>query len=149
MRISSAGSAMRPARAATCRKRSAPADNSPSSARQQPRVLRVSGASREIRLLHDDVLPYFDATALEVADEIDVGDGRFWIAIVASGTGSIDGDFGSLPVRRGQTFALPASLPIRVRAGPEAVRVIRCLGPTPNDRHCMTSTVRPATGRHA
>jgi hypothetical protein len=33
------------------------------------------------------------------------------------------------PVRRGQTFALPASLPVRVRAGTEAVRVIRCLGP--------------------
>jgi mannose-6-phosphate isomerase class I len=91
----------------------------------------VAGASREIRLLHDDVLSYFDATALEVADEIDVSDGRFWIAIVASGTGSIDGDFGSQPVRQGQTFALPASLPIRVRAGPEAVRVIRCLGPSP------------------
>ena len=72
-----------------------------------------------------------DWAALEVADEIDVSDGRFWIAIVASGTGSIDGDFGSQPARRGQTFALPASLPIRVRAGPEAVRVIRCLGPTP------------------
>jgi len=98
-------------------------------ARQQPRVLRVSGASREVRLLHDDVLPYFDATALEVADEIDVSDGRFSIAIVVSGTGTVDGDFGSQPVRRGQTFALPASLPIRVRAGREAVRVIRCLGP--------------------
>lgn len=98
-------------------------------ARQQPRVLRVCGASREIRLLHDDALPFFDATALEVADEIDVSDGRFWIAIVVSGTGSIDGDFGSQPVRRGQTFALPASLPTRVRAGREAVRVIRCLGP--------------------
>ena len=100
-------------------------------ARQQPRVLRVSGASREIRLLHDDVLPYFDATALEVADEIDVSDGRFWIAVVVAGSGSVDGDFGRQPVRRGQTFAVPASLPVRVRAGQEAVRVIRCLGPAP------------------
>jgi mannose-6-phosphate isomerase class I len=65
-----------------------------------------------------------------VADEIDVDDGRFSIAIVVSGTGSLDGDFGRQPVRRGQTFALPASLPIRVRAGSEPVRVIRCLGPT-------------------
>jgi len=100
-------------------------------ARQQPRVLRVSGASREIRLLNDEALPYFDATALEVADEIDVGDGRFWIAIVVSGSGSVGGDFGRQPIRRGQTFAVPASLPVRVRAGPEAVRVIRCLGPGP------------------
>ncbi|HXO25124.1 MAG TPA: hypothetical protein VN870_11105, partial [Streptosporangiaceae bacterium] len=98
-------------------------------ARQQPRVLRASGASREVRLLHDDALPFFDATALEVQDEIDVSDGRFWIAVVVSGTGSIDGDFGRQPVRRGQTFAVPASLPTRVRAGPDPVRVIRCLGP--------------------
>ena len=109
-------------------------------ARQQPRVLRVSGASREIRLLNDEALPYFDATALEVADEIDVGDGRFWIAIVVSGSGSVGGDFGRQPIRRGQTFAVPASLPVRVRAGPEAVRVIRCLGPASDDQHHMTST---------
>ena len=57
-------------------------------ARQQPRVLRVSGASREVRLLHDDALAYFDARALEVADEIEVSDGRFSIAIVVSGTDS-------------------------------------------------------------
>ena len=46
-------------------------------------------------------------------DEIEVSDGRFSIAIVTSGTGSIEGDFGRLPVRRGETFALPASLAFR------------------------------------
>jgi len=98
-------------------------------ARQQPRVLRTSGQSREVRLMNDDVLPFFDATALEVADEIEVSDGRFSVAVVASGAGFIDGDFGTQPVARGQTLALPASLPVRVRAGPAPVRVIRCLGP--------------------
>ena len=98
-------------------------------ARQQPRVLRTSGGSREVRLFHDEVLPYFDATALEVADEIEVSDGRFSIAIVTSGVGSIEGDFGNQPIRRGETFALPASLHVRVRAGTEPVKVIRCLGP--------------------
>ena len=98
-------------------------------ARQQPQVLRSSHGSREVRLFHDDVLPYFDATALEVPDEIEVSDGRFSIAVVVSGAGSIEGDFGSRPVRRGETFALPASLHFRVRAGTEPVRVIRCLGP--------------------
>jgi mannose-6-phosphate isomerase class I len=48
---------------------------------------------------------------------------------VTSGAGSIEGDFGRLPVRRGETFALPASLAFRLRAGQEPVRVIRCLGP--------------------
>jgi mannose-6-phosphate isomerase len=99
-------------------------------ARQQPRELRASRGSREVRLFHDDVRPYFDATVLEVADEIDSDDGRFSLAIVVSGVGSIEGDFGSQPVSRGETYALPASVPFRVRAGREPVRIVRCLGPT-------------------
>ena len=82
-----------------------------------------------MRLLHDDVLPFFDATALEVAGEIEVSDGRFCVAVVVDGDGTVEGDFGSHPVRRGETFALPASLPVRVRAGTQPVRIIRCLGP--------------------
>jgi mannose-6-phosphate isomerase len=100
-----------------------------SRARQEPRVLRTSHGSREVRLFHDDVLPFFDATRLEVPDEIEVDDGRFSVAIVVSGTGSLDGDFGSQPIGPGETYALPASLPLRVRAGREQLRVIRCLGP--------------------
>jgi mannose-6-phosphate isomerase len=99
-------------------------------ARQQPRELRASRGSREVRLFRDDVRPFFDATALEVADEIDTDDGRFSIAVVVSGAGSIEGDFGSQPVSRGETYALPACVPFRVRAGREPVRVVRCLGPT-------------------
>jgi mannose-6-phosphate isomerase len=99
-------------------------------ARQLPRVLRTSHGSREVGLFHDDVLPFFDATALEVADEIEASDGRFSIAIVVSGAGFIEGNFGRRPIRRGDTFALPASLPFRVQAGREPVRVVRCLGPT-------------------
>ena len=111
-------------------------------ARQQPRVLRTSHGSREVRLLHDDVLPFFDATALEVPGEIEVSDGRFSIAVVAAGDGWAEGDFGRQPIRRGQTFALPASLPVRIRAGREPVRVIRCLGPG----RAMTSATRHSAG---
>jgi mannose-6-phosphate isomerase len=98
-------------------------------ARQTSRVVRTSHGSREVRLFQDDVLDYFDATALEVADEIDVADGRFSIAVVASGAGSIEGNFGSMPIKRGETYAIPASLAFRIRAGREPVRVIRCMGP--------------------
>jgi len=90
-------------------------------------VLRTSHDSREVRLFSGDVLPFFDATALEVPGEIEVSDGRFSIAVVAAGDGWVEGDFGSQPIRRGQTFALPASLPVRIRAGREPLRVIRCL----------------------
>jgi mannose-6-phosphate isomerase len=105
-------------------------------ARQRPRVLRSSHGSREVRLLRDDVTGFFDATALEVADEIEVGDGRFSIAIVVSGDGSAEGDFGREPIRKGQTFAWPASLALRVRAGREPLRVVRCLGPDPGETGC-------------
>jgi mannose-6-phosphate isomerase len=98
-------------------------------ARQEPCVLRVSHGSREVRLFASDVLPFFDATALEVADELDVADRRFSIAIVVSGDGWLEGDFGSQPISRGETYALPASLPFRVRSAAEPVRVVRCLGP--------------------
>ncbi len=98
-------------------------------ARQEPRVLRTSHGSREVRLFSGDSLQFFDATALEVADEIDVDDGRFSIAIVVSGAGSVEGEFCSQRIGRGETFALPASLPFRVLAGSEPVRVVRCFGP--------------------
>ncbi len=107
----------------------ADADRTFARARQQPRVLRTSHGSREVRLFSSDLLEFFDATALEVPDEIEVSDGRFSIAIVVSGAGWIEGDFGRQPIRTGETFALPASLPFRVRAGREPVRVVRCLGP--------------------
>jgi len=70
-----------------------------------------------------------DATALEVADEIEVADGRFSIAIVAAGDGWVEGDFGRQPIHKGQTFAWPACLALRVRAGREPVRIVRCPGP--------------------
>jgi mannose-6-phosphate isomerase len=105
------------------------AEQTLSRARQQPRVLRTSHGSREVRLFSGDVLPFFDATALEVPDEIDVDDGRFCVAVVVSGAGSLEGDFGSQPIGKGETYALPASVPLRVRAGREPLHVVRCLGP--------------------
>ncbi len=101
-------------------------------ARQERRVLRTGRESREVRLLRDDVLRFFDATALEVQDEIEVDDGRFSIALVVAGAGSIEGNFGSMPIRRGDTLAFPASLAIRIRAEDEPVRIVRCLGPGVN-----------------
>ncbi len=98
-------------------------------ARQRSRTLRNSHGPREVRLFQDEVLDYFDAAALEVDDEIDVEAGRFSIAVVTEGSGFVDGEFGRQPVRRGETYALPASLAFRVSAGTAPVRVVRCFGP--------------------
>lgn len=98
-------------------------------ARQQPTVVRERGASRETRLFGADVLDFFDASRLDVGDSLDVADGRFSIGIVTAGEGTIEGDFGQLPITRGETFACPAALAHRFVAGREPLQVVRCLGP--------------------
>ena len=81
-----------------------------------------------MRLFHDDVLPYFDATALEVPDEIEVSDGRFSIAVVASGAGSIEGE--SAASRSAGGRRSPAGEPALPDPGGNGTgKVIRCLGP--------------------
>jgi mannose-6-phosphate isomerase len=99
------------------------------SARQQPSVLRKRGDNRETRLVNEDVLDFFDVTRLEVADEIAIEDGRFSVDIVIVGAGTIEGDFGILPIRKGEAFACAASFGHRFRAGRTPLKVIRCMGP--------------------
>jgi mannose-6-phosphate isomerase len=98
-------------------------------ARQAPSVVRRSGASSETRLFNADVLDFFDATRLDVEDELEVADGRFYVGIVTSGAGHVEGDFERVPVRRGVTFACAASLAHRYRAGTAPLTVVRCMGP--------------------
>ena len=113
-------------------------------ARQQPRVLRTSHDSREVRLFSGDVLPYFNAAALEVPGEIEVSDGRFSIAVVAAGDGWVEGDFGIQPIRRGQTFALPASLPVRIRQAANGPG-----DPLPRPCRAMTPAIRAAVSERS
>ena len=98
-------------------------------ARQQPRLVREQRASRETALMGPAAAEFFDASVLDVADELEVDDGRFYVGMVTAGDGSIEGDFGREPLRRGQTFACAASLGHRYRAGRAPLRVLRCLGP--------------------
>jgi mannose-6-phosphate isomerase len=104
-------------------------DQTFSRARQAPGVIRESHGSREVSLFQPDVLEFFDATRLEVSDELEVDAGRFSIAIVTAGDGMIEGEFGSEPIAKGQTFACAASLAHRFRAGAGQLDVIRCMGP--------------------
>ena len=100
-------------------------------ARQRPTIIRRQGGSTETRLLNPDVLRFFDATRLEVVDELDVADGRFSIGIVTEGGGLIEGDFGRLPIARGQTFACAAALSHRFVVGRDPLQLVRCMGPQP------------------
>lgn len=103
-------------------------------ARQPPVTLRVQDSSREERLFQPDVLEYFDASRLSVEDELGMQDGRFSIVIVVDGDGTLEGEFGSQAVERGETYALAASLPHRWRAGRRPLTVVRCMGPLSDAR---------------
>jgi mannose-6-phosphate isomerase len=98
-------------------------------ARQTPTVMSERGGTREVRLFNDEARAFFDATRLEVADEFSVDEGRFWIGIVTAGSGTLEGDWGSVPVGHGETFACAASLALRLRAGREPLTLVRCMGP--------------------
>jgi len=74
-------------------------------------------------------MPFFDATRLDVADRIEVDDGRFAVGIVIDGEGRLDGEFGRFPLVRGQTFATAASLPFEVIADGAPLSIVRCMGP--------------------
>jgi hypothetical protein len=107
-------------------------------ARQPETVLRSSGgaaagadggATRETRLFDPDALQFFDAHRLDVADQLPIEDRRFAIDIVTGGGGSIEGEWGRMPIARGQTFATASSLPHRFVAGAAPLQVVRCMGP--------------------
>jgi mannose-6-phosphate isomerase len=107
----------------------APAGKTFARSRQQPSVVRESHGSREVGLFQPDVLEFFDATRLEIADELAVEDGRFYVGVVVSGEGVIEGEFGSEPVTVGETFACAASLAHRFRPGSSRLEIVRCMGP--------------------
>jgi mannose-6-phosphate isomerase len=98
-------------------------------ARQVPTELRRSGASRETRLFGPDAAEFFDATRLDVEDSIEVDDGRFSIGVVTAGDGRIEGEFGSVSLSKGTTFACAASLGHRYVAGTGLLTIVRCMGP--------------------
>jgi mannose-6-phosphate isomerase len=103
-------------------------------ARQVPTEIRRHHESTETRLFASDVVSFFDATRLDVADEIDVGAGRFSVDIVVSGDGFIEGDFGRMEITRGQSFACPAILDHRFVAGTTPMTVVRAMGPVASGR---------------
>jgi mannose-6-phosphate isomerase len=101
-----------------------------SRARQLPEVRRTTSGGTETGLLGAEARDFFDAARLDVTGELEVDDGRFSIAIVTAGEGTLGGDFGRVPLARGMTFALPASLPHRFAAGASPLTVVRTMGPS-------------------
>lgn len=113
-------------------------------ARQGPRALRAVGQSTEWALVEPWVTEFFDIRRLEVVTQLAVEDDRFAVAVVTSGDGFVEGDFGRRPVSRGEAFVFPAGVPHRFHAGSDVLTVVRCLGPDPAfDRHVSAEQTAP------
>jgi mannose-6-phosphate isomerase len=97
-------------------------------ATQRPETLRVEAGGTETCLVGAETLEFFEARRLDVTGELDVPDGRFAIGIVTAGDGEMVGDFGSVPVREGMTYATAACLAHRYVAGSQPLSVVRCMG---------------------
>lgn len=67
-------------------------------------------------------------TRLEVTGQLLVDDGRFYVGIVAEGSGTLESDGGSQGLALGEAFVCPATLPHVFAAGGSArFTVIRCM----------------------
>jgi mannose-6-phosphate isomerase len=99
----------------------------PQDALQSTTRLRSSAGGAELRLVGPAADEFFDITSLEVTGQLPVADGRFYVGIVAEGSGALEFDSGSLGLTRGDAFVCPATIPHVLAAGSERFRVIRCL----------------------
>jgi mannose-6-phosphate isomerase len=96
---------------------------------QHPVTVRRVGTSREIALLEEDAQAFFEARQLELDGSYEPDDGRYYIGVVVDGAGFLEGPGWREPIRRGDTFACPASLAHRFLVDEGPLRVIRALGP--------------------
>ena len=101
----------------------------PASSARTPGGPSCSPSTTAISRALEIAAEFFDATVLEVADEIEVADGRFSIAIVTAGDGWAEGDFGQAAGTQGPDVRLAGQPVPRLCAGRAPVRVVRCLGP--------------------
>lgn len=98
----------------------------------EPQKLDERPGGEEWQLLGGKTADYFSATRLVARREMPVEGEGFYIGIVTSGQGALEGDFGEIPLRRGDTFVCSASVSAhRYRAEENApLEVVRCLPPS-------------------
>ncbi len=97
----------------------------------EPRLVCHGQTGDEWQLLGGETAPYFSATKLVAHGEMPIAERGFYIGIVTRGQGIVRGDFGDIPVTRGDSFVCWASVRDHVVRGDglEPLEIIRCLPP--------------------
>jgi len=105
--------------------------------RQEPEPIPSEGGMQRVRLLGPDADPYFRAeritlTGRGVEQPLPWPD-TFVVGIVTSGSGSVTSTGGTLRLRAGESFALPAAAATDANLqADEALEVLFCLPPDPD-----------------
>lgn len=94
----------------------------------EPKVMEESPGGRVIRLIDEGKARCFSAESFEVEEKLTVSRESFYVGVVVRGEGSLRGDFGSLPLRGGDSLFIPASLHEHEYRG--RMRIIACYPPT-------------------
>lgn len=97
----------------------------------EPELLRHGRGGGEWQLLGGKTAPYFSATKLLAHGELRVSEPGFYIGIVTGGHGALLGEFGELPVARGDTFVCFAAMGEHAfrGEGDQPLEIVRCLPP--------------------
>ncbi|HID56085.1 TPA: hypothetical protein EYP37_06125 [Candidatus Poribacteria bacterium] len=93
-----------------------------------PRVMEENPGGRVIKLIDEEKAGCFSAEGFEVKGNLSVMRKTFYTGLVLEGGGVIRGDFGSLPLRRGDCLFIPASLGEHEYSG--RMNIIACYPPT-------------------
>lgn len=99
---------------------------------RKPTILRKENESVEFKLLPDEAKRFFWVTRLNVKDKMHMAnDQGFYCATTLRGTGKITGPFGELPIKRGRSLFIHASVPPFdiISQGTEPLDVVCCYPP--------------------
>ena len=100
--------------------------------KRTPVKIREEGDSREERLLPDQATPYFQASRLIVDSKLEMPVGRgFHCLVTLRGKGQLRGLFDDVPIERGKSVFIPASLSSYdiVNEGDAPMELVCCIPP--------------------
>lgn len=97
-----------------------------------PERVREEGDSCEEHVVPEEARRYFFVSRLKVGSRIGMpGDRGFYCMVTVQGEGIVKGPFGEVPIRRGRSLFIPASLPDYevVKEGKESLEIVCCYPP--------------------
>lgn len=99
---------------------------------RKPLPERKEGENVELKLLPDEAKRFFWVTRLNIADRMRLSSDRgFFCAVTLKGSGRVSGPFGELPIKRGKSLFVHASVPPFdvINDGREPLDVVCCYPP--------------------